>query len=123
MLRLSVNRWGFTDKLFKINNLSVRRRGFTDEIHSVRQRLSGIAEVLTKKCGALRGMRQTQNWIESNNRKRLLCYVLTRFQRFRTFAHGNVKNRLTWKQKKQQFRRLQQDCTSGHGCSGLYRIE
>ena len=67
MLRLSVNRWGFTDKLFKINNLSVRRRVFADKTHSVRQRLSGIAEVLTKKCGALRGMRQTQNWIESNN--------------------------------------------------------
>ena len=49
MLRLSVNRWGFTDKLFKINNLSVRRRVFTDKTHSVRQRLSGIAEVLTKK--------------------------------------------------------------------------
>ena len=47
-LSLSVNRWGFTDKLFKINNLSVRRRVFTDEIHSVRQRLTGIAEVLTK---------------------------------------------------------------------------
>ena len=67
MLRLSVNRWGFTDKLFKINNLSGRRRGFTVEIHSVRQRLTGIAVGLTKKCGALRGMRQTQNWIESNN--------------------------------------------------------
>ena len=48
--------------------------------------------------------------------KRLRGYVLTRFLRFRTFAHGNVKNRLTWKQKKQQFRHLQQDCTSGHGC-------
>ena len=43
MLSLSVNRWGFTDKLFKINNLSVRRRVFTDKIHSVRQRLSGIS--------------------------------------------------------------------------------
>ena len=42
MLMLSVNRWGFTDKLFKINNLSVRRRVFTDKTHSVRQRLSGI---------------------------------------------------------------------------------
>ena len=48
MLRSSVNRWGFTDKLFKINNLSVRRRVFTDEIYSVRQRLTGIAEVLTE---------------------------------------------------------------------------
>ena len=44
MLSLSVNMWCFTDKYFKINNLSVRRRVFTDEIHSVRQRLSGIAE-------------------------------------------------------------------------------
>ena len=50
MLRLSVNRCGFTDKLFKINNLSVRRRVFTDKTHSVRQRLSGIAEVLTKNA-------------------------------------------------------------------------
>ena len=32
MLSLSVNRWGFTDKLFKINNLSGRRRVFTDKI-------------------------------------------------------------------------------------------
>ena len=32
-----------------------------------------------------------QNWIESNNRKRLRGYVLTRFQRLRTFAHGNVE--------------------------------
>ena len=48
MLRLSVKRCGFTDKLFKINNLSVRRRVFTDKIHSVRQRLTGIAEVLTE---------------------------------------------------------------------------
>ena len=48
MLSLSVNRWGFTDKLFKINNMSVRGRVFTDNTHSVRQRLSGIAEVLTK---------------------------------------------------------------------------
>ena len=73
MLSLSVNRRGFTDKLFKINNLSVRRWGFTDKIHSVRQRLSGIAEVLTKKCGALLGMKQTQNWIESNNLHVVIC--------------------------------------------------
>ena len=32
MLSLSVNRWGFTDKLFKMNNLSGRRRVFTDKI-------------------------------------------------------------------------------------------
>ncbi|CCZ44053.1 unknown [Bacteroides sp. CAG:545] len=31
MPSLSVNRWGFTDKLFKINNLSGRRRVFTDK--------------------------------------------------------------------------------------------
>ena len=67
MLSLSVNMWCFTDKYFKINNLSVRRRVFTDKIHSVRQRLTGIAVGLTKKCGALRGMRQKQSWIESNN--------------------------------------------------------
>ena len=78
MLSLSVNRRGFTDKLFKINNLSVRRWGFTDKIHSVRQRLSGIAEVLTKKCGALRGMRQTQNWIESNNLHVVIWSILLR---------------------------------------------
>ena len=29
---LSVKRWGFTDKYFKINNLSVRSRGFTDKL-------------------------------------------------------------------------------------------
>ena len=64
MLSLSVKRQGFTDKLFKIQ-LVRKKAGFTDEIHSVRQRLTGIAVGLTKKCGALRGMRQTQNWIES----------------------------------------------------------
>ena len=32
MLSLSVNRWGFTDKLFEMNNLSGRRRVFTDKI-------------------------------------------------------------------------------------------
>ena len=32
-----------------------------------------------------------QNWMESNNRKRLCGYVLTRFLRLRTFAHGNVE--------------------------------
>ena len=32
MPSLSVNRWGFPDKLFKINNLSGRRRVFTDKI-------------------------------------------------------------------------------------------
>ena len=37
---------------------------------------------------------------EKSLRKRLRVYVLTRFQRFRTFAHGNVKNRLTWGKKK-----------------------
>ena len=67
MLSLSVNRWCFTDKLFEINNLSVRRRVFTDKIHSVRQRFTGIAEELIKKCGVLRVMMQHKNWIESNN--------------------------------------------------------
>ena len=32
MLSLSVNRWGFTDKLLEINNLSGRRRVFTDKV-------------------------------------------------------------------------------------------
>ena len=32
MTSLSVNRWGFTDKLLKMNNLSGRRRVFTDKI-------------------------------------------------------------------------------------------
>ena len=32
MTSLSVNRWGFTDKLLEINNLSGRRRVFTDKI-------------------------------------------------------------------------------------------
>ena len=31
MLSLSVSRWGFTDKLFILNNLSGRRWGFPDE--------------------------------------------------------------------------------------------
>ena len=34
MLSLSVNRWGFTDKLFKINNLSVKTCHLTDKLHS-----------------------------------------------------------------------------------------
>ena len=65
-LSLSVNRWSFTDKLFKINNLSVRRRVFTDKIHSVRQRLSGIAEVLTKKmrCVTRNETNTELDWIE-----------------------------------------------------------
>ena len=74
MLSLSVNRWGFTDKLFKINNLSVRRRCFTDKIHSVRQRLTGIAVGLTKKCGVLRRMGQHRIGLSRN---RLSGYVLT----------------------------------------------
>ena len=85
-LSLSVNRWGFTDKLFKINNLSVWRRVFTDEIHSVRKRLTGIAEVLTKKCGALRGMRQTQNWIESNNLHIVIRCILLSINKIRWMA-------------------------------------
>ena len=32
MPSLSVNRWGFPDKLLEINNLSGRRRVFTDKI-------------------------------------------------------------------------------------------
>lgn len=32
-------------------------------------------------------------------RQCLRSYVLTRFLWFRTFAHENLKNRLTWKQK------------------------
>ena len=31
MLSLSVNRWGFTDKLFTLNHLSVRTCLFTDK--------------------------------------------------------------------------------------------
>ena len=31
MLSLSVNRWVFTDKLFKINKLSVKRAVFPDK--------------------------------------------------------------------------------------------
>ena len=38
--------------------------------------------------------------------KRLRSYVLTRFQRSRTFAHGNVKNRLTWGGKKRNWNNL-----------------
>ena len=49
-----------------MNNLSVRRRVFTDKIHSVRQRLTGIAEVLKKN--ALRGVLDD---LRSFSRKRL----------------------------------------------------
>ena len=35
MLSLSVNRWGLTDKLLKMNNLSVKRRRLPDKVHSV----------------------------------------------------------------------------------------
>ena len=35
MLGLSVNRWGLTDKLLKMNNLSVKRRRLPDKVHSV----------------------------------------------------------------------------------------
>ena len=49
-----------------MNNLSVRRRSFTDEIHSVRQRLSGIADgPQIMRCVTKNGT--SQNWIESNN--------------------------------------------------------
>ena len=77
MLSLSVNRWDFTDKLFKMNNLSVRRRSFTDEIHSVRQRLSGIADVpQIMRCVTKNGT--SQNWIDSNNlHVVILCIFLS----------------------------------------------
>ena len=58
MLSLSVNKWGFTDKLFE-NTTCPEEGGFSRiKSHSVRQRLTGIAEGLTKKCGVLRGMMQ-----------------------------------------------------------------
>ena len=67
MLSLSVNRWGFTDKLFE-NTTCPEEGGFSRiKSHSVRQRLSGISEVLTKKMRCVTRNDATQNWIESNN--------------------------------------------------------
>ena len=74
MLSLSVNRWSFTDKLFKINNLSGRRRVFTDKIT--------FCETMINRNSRGRGAHKimrcvtrnvtAQNWIESNN----LCTVI-----------------------------------------------
>ena len=60
MTSLSVNRWGFTDKLFEINNCP-EEGGFSRiKSHSVRQRLSGIAvwERVSMKNIGLGGLRQ-----------------------------------------------------------------
>ena len=78
MLRSSVNRWGFTDKLFKINNLSGRRRVFTDKItfceiminrNSRGRRAHKIMRCVTRNDAA-------QNWIESNNLRVVIWYIL-----------------------------------------------
>ena len=97
MLSLSVKRQDFKDKLFKINNLSGRRRGFTDEIHSVRQRLTGIAVELTKKCGALRGMMQHRIGLSRTNCVPwfgVYCWVSGRYDERPNV--GYVKKWITW---------------------------
>ena len=58
MLSLSVKRQGFTDKLFKINNLSGRRRCFTDKITFCETTIIGNNSRAYKKCGVLRRMGQ-----------------------------------------------------------------
>ena len=81
MLSLSVNRWGFTDKLFKINNLSVRRRVFHGQNPFRETTIIRNSRGAHKKCGALRGMRQTQNWIESNNLHVVIWSILLRVKK------------------------------------------
>ena len=58
MLSLSVNKWGFTDKLLEINNLSGRRRVFTDKITFCETTINRNSRGAHKKCGVLRGMMQ-----------------------------------------------------------------
>ncbi len=63
MLSLSVNKWGFTDKLFE-NTTCPEEGGFSRiKSHSVRQRLSGIAvwdRVSMKNIG-LRGFNKSSS--------------------------------------------------------------
>ena len=76
MLRSSVNRWGLTDKLFKINNLSGRRRVFTDKITfceiMINRNSSGAHKIM--RC-VTRNV-TAQNWIESNNLRVVIWSIL-----------------------------------------------
>ena len=67
MTSLSVNRWGFTDKLFEINNLSGRRRVFTDKITFCETTIIRNIRGAHKKMRCATRTDATQNWIESNN--------------------------------------------------------
>ena len=67
MPSLSVNRWCFTDKLFKINNLSGRRRAFTDKITFYETTIIRNSRGAHKKMRCVTRNDVTQNWIESNN--------------------------------------------------------
>ena len=67
MPSLSVNKWGFTDKLFKINNLSGRRRVFTDKITFCETTIIRNSRGAHKKMRCATRTEATQNWIESNN--------------------------------------------------------
>ena len=74
MLRSSVNRWGITDKLFKINNLSGRRRVFTDKITFCETMINrnSRGRGAHKKMRCVTRNDAAQNRIESNN----LCTVI-----------------------------------------------
>ena len=67
MLSLSVNRCGFTDKLFEINNLSVRRQVFTDKITFCEITIIRNSRWAHKKMRCVTRNDATQNWIESYN--------------------------------------------------------
>ena len=67
MLSLSVNKWGFTDKLLEINNLSRRRRVFTDKITFCETTIIRNIRGVHKKMRCATRTDATQNWIESNN--------------------------------------------------------
>ena len=67
MLSLSVNRWGFTDKLLKMNNLSGRRRVFTDKVTFCETTINRNSRGVHKKMRCVTKNGTTQNWIESNN--------------------------------------------------------
>ena len=67
MPSLSVNWWGFTDKLLEINNLSGRRRVFTDKVTFCETTIIRNSRGTHKKMRCVTRNDVTQNWIESNN--------------------------------------------------------
>ena len=76
MLSLSVNRWGFTDKLLEINNLSGRRRVFTDKITFCETTINRNSRGTHKKMRCVTRNDATQNWIESNNLHVAVWHIL-----------------------------------------------